>query len=76
MNQARNDSLTKAQQPSEENQDLLKLGPNLTCRKGSHEFMYKTALEVECMKCPVGYPLGAGAQLKNGHIYIHGEFVI
>ena len=60
----------------EEKEELLKLGPNLMCSKGDHEFKYKTGTEIECMKCPIGYPLGPGSVLKNGHVYLHGEFVI
>lgn len=71
--QAESDFQTQTQESKGE---VLKIGPNLACEKGSHEFKYVTALEVECMKCPVGYPLGPGASLKDGHIYIHGEFVI
>ena len=71
-------TLTKMQEAKKEEkkEELLKLGPNLTCEKGSHEFKYRTGSEVECLKCPIGYPLGPGAILKDGHIYIHGEFAI
>ena len=71
--QAQSHSQTQKQEPEGV---LLKLGENLACEKNNHVFKYVTALEVECMKCPVGYPLGPGSQLKDGHIYLHGEFVI
>lgn len=66
----------KEEKEAQKEGEVLKLGPNLACVKGDHEFKYVTALEVECMKCPIGYPLGPGSELKNGHIYRHGEKII
>lgn len=53
---------------------LVKLGPNLICN--DHYFKYQTGTEVRCTKCPIGYQVGPGTEVKNGHIVIHGELVI
>lgn len=52
-----------------------KVGPNLACGRGEHKFIQKGAA-AECTKCPVGYNLGAGGEVKDGHIYIRGELLI
>lgn len=58
----------------ETKEDLLKLGPNLICN--DHYFKFKSGVEVYCTKCPIGYPIGPGTEIKNGHITIHGQLVI
>ena len=55
---------------------LIKIKPPVTCDKGGHEFYRINGLEVKCKKCPVGYSLPVGAELKDEHIYIGSQFVI
>lgn len=42
---------------------------------GRHTFR-QIGFNAECTKCPVGYPLGIGGEVREGHIYIKGELVI
>lgn len=41
-----------------------------------HRFYHRTAQEVECKFCHIGYFLDNYCVLKKGHIYRDGEFVI
>ena len=50
-------------------------GPNLICKKGGHKFIQRE-MTAECISCPAGYNLGAGGEVKDGHIYIKGELLI
>lgn len=69
--------MLKNQEVKEENkEELFKLGPNLSCGKGNHYFVYHTANEIECTKCPVGYPVGPEINLKEGNVVIHGEELV
>ena len=43
--------------------------------KCSHYFEYLSAREIVC-RCGIGYFVSLGTEVKNGHIYIHGSFVI
>lgn len=45
-------------------------------KKCEHEFKHQTALEVECVKCRVGFVLSPGFVLRGGHIYDREMFVI
>ena len=58
------------------NEKMFKLGPNLICAKENHYFIYKSGIEVICKTCPIGYSISPGTEIKNGHLYIHGEFVL
>jgi len=49
--------------------ELLKVGDDLICWKDKHNFAYKSSSEAKCTKCPLGYPIGVGNTLKDGHIY-------
>lgn len=62
------------EQKDEPTDQLIKLGPNLICN--DHYFVYKSGTEVTCKKCPMGYPIGPGTNVRDGHLYVHGEFVI
>ncbi|MBM4401859.1 MAG: hypothetical protein FJ044_01280 [Candidatus Cloacimonetes bacterium] len=42
----------------------------------SHFFEHKTAREVECRNCHIGFYLDIGWIIKNGHIYKDKQFVI
>jgi hypothetical protein len=53
---------------------LLKIGPNIIGRE--HNFMYISGTEVMCRKCPLGYVVGPGTELRGGHIYLEDELVI
>lgn len=55
--------------------ELIHIKPSLNCKDG-HYFIYHSSMEVKCMKCPVGYPIGIGTELKDGHLYIHGELIL
>jgi hypothetical protein len=61
---------------SEHAGELIRVKDPLTCIKGRHEFAYASALEAKCKKCPVGYILPEGSEIKDGHIYIKDELVI
>ena len=50
--------------------------PALTCVKGEHYFVQINGTEVQCRKCPVGYNIGPGTTIKDGHIYIHNTFLV
>lgn len=56
--------------------ETLKLGPNLICDKDKHEFTLVSSIEAACQKCPLSYPISVGTTVQDGHIYIHGQFVI
>lgn len=65
------------QEPKEETKlELLKIGPNLTCKKGGHYFIYKSALEIECRKCAIGYVISPGMNIKEGNITVHGDELV
>ena len=56
--------------------NLYKL-KEISCQKGGHEFVYvRTGREAKCRKCPVGYILPIGAEIKKGHIFIKGQLVV
>lgn len=42
---------------------------------GGHTFR-QIGFDAECTKCPVGYPLGIGGEVKDGHIYVKGVFLV
>jgi hypothetical protein len=44
-------------------------------RRCSHEFAHITANELECKKCHIGFYI-TDEELKNGHIYKKGKFLI
>jgi hypothetical protein len=50
--------------------------PSLTCGKGEHYFVQVSGTEVRCRKCPVGYNIGPGYEVKNGHVILHGQLLI
>jgi len=56
--------------------ETLKVGPSVTCLKGTHIFRLIKGNEAECTKCPVSYPIGVGSTVKDGHIYHDNQFVI
>lgn len=68
--------MVQDQKEKENESEILRLGENLSCAMADHYFVRNELNEAECRKCPIGYPLGIGSEVKNGHIYIHGEFVI
>ena len=40
-----------------------------------HEFKQE-GFNAECVKCHVGFPLGIGATVEAGHIYIKGQLIV
>ena len=61
----------------DETTEKYTLGPDLGCNKNGHYFIYRSAKDAKCRKCPIGYFLSVGAEIKeDGHIYIDGQFVI
>ena len=62
------------------NEEIIKLGPSLTCKKNGHFFnvvgMEMGMQKVQCTRCPVGYLLGPTESLKDGHVYIDDKLAI
>jgi hypothetical protein len=56
------------------NEQKLSLGPNRVCNE--HNFVRRKQSEAYCTKCPVGYYIPPGGELKEGHIYIDGQRLI
>ena len=52
--------------------DMTKRG----LEKCDHYFIHRTAREVECKKCHIGFVLGVDWYIENKHIYYNGKFVI
>lgn len=50
--------------------------PSRMCAKGQHVFRHTKGLEVKCIKCPTGYILAPGWEVRDGHIVINNEVVI
>jgi hypothetical protein len=64
----------KDEKKAEPKGEMITLGPDLIGRE--HNFVYKSATEVKCTKCPLGYPITPGTEARDGHIYIHGQLLI
>jgi len=45
------------------------------CERGLHTFE-RRGHDGVCIKCTTGFPLGTGADVVDGHIYINGTKVI
>ncbi len=45
-------------------------------KKCEHSFIHRTAREVECRNCHIGFFLGVKDSVKEGHIYSLGQLVI
>jgi len=67
---------TQEPKKEEDKGKTLKIGPNLTCKRGEHYFVYSSALEIECQKCPVGYVIGPGMNIREGNIVVHGDELV
>lgn len=61
---------------SDETTERYAVNPPVTCSKDEHSFVQTAGSEATCTKCPTGYNLGAGCEVKNGHIYIVGQLLI
>lgn len=61
---------------NEEGYEVYKLKPSITCGKGKHYFVQTTGLEVKCTKCPIGFRIQPGAEIKEGRIYIDEVLVV
>jgi hypothetical protein len=55
---------------------IIRIQPSLTCEKGRHFFQRISGVEIKCQKCPIGYPVSGGTEVKNGRVMIHGQLVI
>ena len=40
-----------------------------------HTFV-QLGFNAECTKCHIGFQLGIGAEVKEGHIYIKGQLIV
>ena len=45
-------------------------------KKCEHYFMYLTAGQVKCKNCHIGFFLGIGDSLKEGHLYRQNKLVL
>ena len=66
------------QNQKEEKEDdghRVQIQPSLTCEKGKHFFMQISGMEIKCQKCPIGYGISGGTTIRDGKVYIHGQFV-
>lgn len=61
---------------AEEKIEMLRVGPNLTCKKAEHYFTYKSALQIECRKCAIGYVIEPGMNIHEGNIVVHGDELV
>ena len=50
--------------------------PKESIIKGEHYFEYISGTEVMCTKCPLGYGVTAGMEVKDGHIYIGEKLLV
>lgn len=55
--------------------ERIKLGPSVTCERREHEFV-RYGRDAKCRKCPTGYILSGQEEVKGGHIYLKGQFLI
>lgn len=62
----------KTEEIKDEGKDI-KIGPNVLCK--DHEFHYRTGTEVKCKKCPLGYLVGYGTEIKDGKLYMDGSLI-
>lgn len=53
--------------------DTVQLQGKRVCE---HEFKHQTALEVECVKCRMGFVLSPGMVLRDKHIYFEDQFIV
>lgn len=44
--------------------------------KCEHNFVRMAGNEIKCQKCPIGFFVSPGDELKSGHLYRHGSLVI
>ena len=56
--------------------ERIKIKDPVTCEKGKHEFFRSQSMEAMCRKCPIGFVLSVGNEVKDGHIYLHGTLLI
>lgn len=55
--------------------ELLHL-KKMSCEKGNHEWEMVATQDVKCRKCPVGFYLPPGGELREGQVYINGALII
>lgn len=62
--------------PKDKTTVLHTLYQAVTCSFKEHMFEMTDGTTVECRKCHSGFYLTPGSEVKEGHIYMHGELVI
>jgi hypothetical protein len=75
------DSQTELKKEIEtKNEEVIKLGPSLTCSKGGHEFMVDGMemgmRRIRCTRCPIGFYLSTKEELRDGHVYRQGKLMV
>lgn len=58
--------------------EVLTPKPPVTCAKGEHSFtLVRTDMgpAAEC-RCGLGFQISPGAEIKDGHIFVHGTLVV
>ena len=62
---------------TQESDAEIKFTPvTVSCPQGGHTFYHTASMSVKCRGCPVGYNLGAGTYLKDGHIFSGDQLLI
>lgn len=56
--------------------EKCKLGDSIICDRALHNFLRVKGNEAQCMKCRMGFYLPIDSDVKDGHIYIKGTFLI
>lgn len=49
---------------------------SVTCARDTHMFVMVSGTEAECTKCHIGFVLGPGVTLNEGHLYLSGELMV
>lgn len=44
--------------------------------KCDHSFIHRTAREIECRNCHIGFFLGIGDEVKGKHVYVKGVLAV
>ena len=56
--------------------EKMTLGADRVCGKGTHSFIRIKQNEAKCQKCPLGFILPPGGDVKDSSIYIENERLI
>lgn len=47
-----------------------------TGKKCEHKFVHKTAQEVECVECGIGFYLNPESYIEDGKLFVNGKLVV